>query len=416
MVGNSSSTSASDITLNTLDIRGARRLALARAGLLSRRWSDLPRRAVGAGRRARKAAHQIVRRFGYLQIDSVSVVGARSHTLVLLSRLEGFAPELGEDLLRPSQPLFEYWGHEASWLPMELYPALGFRRREFRVHPWWGDILGQNPKLTRELLDRIAGDGPLRSLDLEDKGRSGWWDLGTSKKILIALWSRGDLAIRQRSGFQRSYDLTERVIDPTVLGHDLPRLEAFKVLLLLALDGHGWATQGTLAATWRLRRCRDELKRCLQELHEAGEIVPCRLHKDDGRTIDGWIRPSHLHLAQQLRRLRPDPATGVLLSPFDPVLWDRKRVDLLFGFEQLLEIFKPAAQRRFGYYCLPVLAGEHLVGRLDLKARRKDGTLQVLSRHREEMPSKQQSRIADQAIDQALSRYSSALGLRPVDV
>lgn len=398
--------------MHTLDIPAARRLALARAGLLSRRWSGLPRRASGDGQRTRRAAHEIIRRFGYLQVDSVSVAGARSHSLVMLSRLEGFPPQLGEDLLRPGEPLFEYWGHEASWLPIELYPVFAFRRQEFRVHPWWGDLLSEHPTVADDLLRRIDTDGPLRSLDLDEKSRAGWWDLGVSKKVLISLWSRGDLAIRQRSGFQRTYDLTERVVDAPWRDREMKRPEALRQLMLLALDGHGWATQGTLAATWRLRNCADELKAALQQLREQGDIVPCQLIKDDGRKLAGWIRPEHLQLAEDLRRLRPNHSQGVLLSPFDPVLWDRKRVELLFGFEQLLEIFKPAPQRRYGYYCLPVLAGERLVGRVDLKAQRKEGRLDVLSRHLEDLPSTARRRRAEAAIDHALDRYSKALGLR----
>ncbi len=400
--------------MHSLDITAARRLALARAGLLSRRWSGLPRRAAGGGRRARQAAHQIVRRFGYLQVDSVSVAGARSHGLVLLSRLQGFEAQLAEDLLRPGEPLFEYWGHEASWLPMDLYPVFAFRRQEFRVHPWWGDLLSQHPKVADDLLRRIEDDGPVRSIDLEDKGRAGWWDLGVSKKVLVTLWSRGDVAIRQRSGFQRSFDLTERVIDLAWRSRDMERPEAFRRLMLLALDGHGWATRGTLAATWRLRNCGDELQAALEQLREQGLVAPCQLIKDDGRKLAGWIRPEHMSLAAELRRLRTDTAKGVLLSPFDPVLWDRQRVKLLFDFEQLLEIFKPAPQRRYGYYCLPVLAGDRLVGRVDLKAQRKEGTLHVLSRHPEDLPSTARRRRAEAAIDDALHRYSKALGLRLV--
>lgn len=401
--------------MHTLDIPAARRLALARAGLLSRHWSGLPRRAAGGGRRARQAALQIIRRFGYLQIDSVSVAGARSHSLVLLSRLEGFEPRLGEDLLRPGEPLFEYWGHEASWLPMELYPLFGFRRLEFRAHPWWGDLLSKHPQVADGLLRRIEVDGPLRSLDLEDKGRAGWWDLGVSKKVLVTLWSRGDVAIRQRSGFQRTFDLAERVIDGAWYGQDLDRPAAFRRLLLLALDGHGWATRGTLAATWRLRNCAAELQAALEQLREQGLVVPCQLTTDDGRKLAGWIRPEHLSLAADLRRLRPDATRGVLLSPFDPVLWDRQRVKLLFDFEQLLEIFKPAPQRRYGYYCLPVLAADRLVGRVDLKAQSKEGRLIVLSRHVEPFTSKPRRQRAELAIDDALHRYSKALGLRLVE-
>jgi uncharacterized protein YcaQ len=132
--------------METLSRRQARRLALARAGLLKPEWTGFPQRGTGVGKRARQAAHRVIQRFGYLQLDTVSIAGARSHVIVLLSRLTGFEPALGEALLQPTEPIFEYWGHEACWLPIELYPVFGFRRREFRHHPWWGDLVGGSVK------------------------------------------------------------------------------------------------------------------------------------------------------------------------------------------------------------------------------------------------------------------------------
>jgi uncharacterized protein YcaQ len=164
--------------VETLSVRAARRLALARAGLLTPETTGLPRRARGRGPTAFAAAQAVVSRFGYLQLDTVSVAGARSHTIVLLSRLEGLDPGVGERLLFPGAPLFEYWGHEASWIPLELYPAFDFRRREFRSHPWWGDLLGEHPEVARDLLRRIRDTGPLRSAEMEGRGSKGWWDLG----------------------------------------------------------------------------------------------------------------------------------------------------------------------------------------------------------------------------------------------
>ena len=194
----------------------ARRLALARAGLLKCDGSELPARAAGRGRRARRMAHAVVARFGYLQLDTVSVAGARSHSIVLASRLEGVDTALGETLLAPGEPLFEYWGHEACWIPLSLYPCFGFRRREFRVHPWWGDLLTEHRKLANGLLRRMRSEGPLRSLDMEGRGGTGWWDLKLARRVTEALWSAGKVAVRERRNFQRSFDLTERVIPETV--------------------------------------------------------------------------------------------------------------------------------------------------------------------------------------------------------
>lgn len=397
--------------METLDITQARRLALVRAGLLKPQLTGMPSRAAGAGKRARTAAYRVLRRFGYLQLDSVSVAGARTHGIVLLSRIEGLAPRLAEGLLAPGEPLFEYWGHEASWLPLELYPLFDFRRREFARHPWWGDVLAEHSDVVDAVLERIGDEGALRSADFrDDRSQAGWWGWGPTKKVLSALWSCGRLAITERVHFHRRYDLAERVIPAHVRALQVERPEAIRRLLLRALAGHGWATTGTLAATWRLRNMAGEVRATLAQLAEGGEIVPCRVRIATGWK-QGWARPRDLEIVERLASLRPRRDIGVLLSPFDPVLWDRERVRMLFGFEQTLEIYKPKPQRRYGYYCLPVLAGDRLVARVDLKALRSEAKLRVLSVHHEtDAPSP-----ADRAAtDAALNRYATALDLRLV--
>jgi uncharacterized protein YcaQ len=400
--------------VETLTVREARRLALARSGLLKPAWTKLPRRAAGRGKRARAAANAVIRRFGYLQLDTVSIAGARSHTIVLLSRLDGFEPALGEELLQPGEPLFEYWGHEASWIPLELYPAFEFRRREFRHHPWWGDVVGQHPEAARTLRRRIREEGPLRSADMEGRGSRGWWDLKAAKRVATALWSSGELAIRERRNFQRVYDLTERVIPEAFRRRPLPKRQGLEALLLRALEGHGWATTGTIASTWRLVDQRKEIISALERLVDRGEVLACSMEEGGARQTPGWVRPSDLELAHRLRTVRPRGDTGVLLSPFDPLLWDRSRVKRLFGFDQILEIFKPAPRRRYGYYCLPVLAGERLVARFDLKAERSQGILRVLSCRFEGTGTAQAARGEEGAAAAALTRYAEALQLEPV--
>src|SRR5687768_13693798 len=286
--------------VHTLSRRAAPRLALPRAGPLTPHPSGLPRRARGRGPAAVAAALAVIRRFGYLQLDTVSVAGARSHTIVLLSRLEGLDATVGEALLRPGAPLFEYWGHEASWIPLSLYPAFEFRRREFRHHPWWGDLVGENPKVAAELRHRIRVNGPLRSAEMEGRGSKGWWDLGVMKRVAAALWSSGELAIRERRNFQRTYDLAERVIPDDLRRRPLPTADGLEALLLTALDGHGWATTGTLAATWRLKNRKAELLDALQRLQEKGEVLPCAVESRDGSPTRGWIRPADRELAARV--------------------------------------------------------------------------------------------------------------------
>jgi uncharacterized protein YcaQ len=398
--------------METIEIIEARRLALARAGLLKPEWTGLPKRATGRTQRARKAAHRIIRRFGYLQLDTVSIAGARSHAIVLLSRLEGFDPEQAETLLQPREPLFEYWGHEASWIPIELYPAFEFRRKAFRSHPWWGDLIGQHPKIAKDLCRRIRNEGPIRSLDMEGDGSRGWWDLKLVKQVATALWSAGELAIRERRNFQRIYDLAERVIPERWRQAGVSESQAIEQLLLRALKGHGWASTGTLSQTWRLTNQKKKITAALNQLVDQGEVVPCTISDDNHKNATGWIRPGYLDLAARLRRVRPRFDRGVLLSPFDPVLWDRRRVRQLFSFDQILEIFKPASKRKYGYYCLPVLAGDRLIARVDLKANRKAKKLIVLSvLLEEEYLTGFTGSEAREAVRTALERYAGALKL-----
>jgi len=395
----------------TLTVRTAARLALARAGLLKPAWTGLPSKTPASERAARRSAHGVIRRFGYLQLDTVSVAGARSHGIALLSRLEGFDPALAERLLLPGEPLFEYWGHEVSWIPLELYPLFEFRRKAFRTHPWWGDLIGRHPETAENLRRRVREEGPIRSLDMEGGGSRGWWDLKPAKKVATALWSSGEFAIPERTNFQRSFDLAERVIPARLREHPVPEDEALERLLLLALEGHGWASPGTLARTWRLTNRKKDLDAALRRLAEKGAAVPCRL-AGGGKPLAGWIRPEDLELAGRLERVRPRRDRGVLLSPFDPVLWDRERTLRLLGFHQILEIFKPAPMRTYGYYCMPVLAGDRLAARADLKADAKAGRLRVLSLRFEGEAGGTTAASADrEAARTALERYARALDL-----
>ena len=390
----------------SISIAQARRLALCCAGLLAPHRLGLPARA--GLRSARERCHRIVEHFGYLQLDTVAVSGARTHSIVLASRLEGLDAALGETLLSPGGSLFEYWGHEACWLPLALYPCLAWRREEYQVHPWWGDTLREHPRVAQSILRRIESEGPLRSLDLEGKSGGGWWNLKLTRRVAESLWLAGRLAVRERRAFQRSFDLVERVIPAEVRARRVSTAAAFDTLLLRAFAGHGWATTGTLAATWRLRKCRDRIAASLARLQAAGRILPCAL-RTERRAVPGWIRSDDLERLPEVERLRPRRDRGVLLSPFDPLLWDRARVQTLFDFEQRIEIYKPANQRRYGYYCLPVLAGERLIGRVDLKARRAEGSLEVLSTHFESAKPLPRER---HALRHALERFASSVALR----
>ena len=191
-----------------MSIRAARRLALARAGLMKPEWTGFPS---SPGKRPRAACYCVIRRFGYLQLDTVPIAGARSHSLVLLSRLPGLDPALPETLLRPKAPLFEYWGHEASWIPMELYPVFEFRRREYKKqNPWWGRVLQENRRKANAILKRIGNEGPLRTADFDDKSSRNDWGFSLTRRVLRCLWWGGDLAVHHRKNFHPYYDLPQR--------------------------------------------------------------------------------------------------------------------------------------------------------------------------------------------------------------
>ena len=239
------------------------------------------------------------------------------------------------------------------------------------------------------------------------EGQSGsGWDIKLTKKIASAFWSRGDIAIRERRNFQRTFDLAERVIPDDVRSQSDELPEALRFLLLRGLHGLGWAQTGTLAATWRLRNLKTEIRVALEELEGAGALVTCDLEAADGNRYPGWIRVSDLECADELDRLRPRQDRGVLLSPFDPILWDRVRTKRMFDFEQILEIFKPQSDRIYGYYCMPVLAGDRLIGRIDLKFDRSSRILEPLSTHYE---ADRPARAERRALQSALQRYADSL-------
>jgi len=325
-----------------------------------------------------------------------------------MSRLDGLDPALAEDLLQPGEPLFEYLGHEACWQPMEDWPLFSFRRRELREVPRWGEFVAEHRDVAKEILRRIEDEGPLRSLDFDSARFGSDWQLKTATFVASGLWGTGELAIRERRSFQRVYDLPERVIPDEVRSQSLDFDEALPKFILKALDGHGWARQGTIADTWRLKNHRKLITAVLGRLEEAGEVVACELLDEGGSRTAGWIRTDDLELVARLDRVRPRQDRGVLLSPFDPVLWDRKRVAALFGFDQVLEIYKPVSQRQYGYYCLPVLAGDRLVARVDLKCDRKTDCINVLTcRFEDEQPSS----AHQEAVRSAVERHARMLGM-----
>ena len=347
---------------------GARNLLLAAQGLDRR-----PRR------RARKTdVLETVRRMGALQIDTISVVN-RSPYLVLWSRLGAYEARWLETLLAEGK-LFEYWAHEACFLPIESYPL--FRHRMLDPHSMgWKYSHGwieRHPEQAQRVLRAVREGGPLRSADFErqDGKGGGWWEWKPEKRALESLFTAGLLMIARREGFQRVYDLRERVL-PRWDDARLPSTEeAHRTLVLQSVRALGIAKAKWVADYYRMSK--RETPSIVRRLAEEGALLTVEV---EGWKEPAYVHPGHRELAERAAAGALKPTLTTLLSPFDPVVWDRARGSELFGFDYRLECYTPAPKRVHGYFTLPILRRGRLVGRLDPKAHRKEGVFEVKAVH-----------------------------------
>ncbi|MGK5111609.1 MULTISPECIES: winged helix-turn-helix domain-containing protein [unclassified Geodermatophilus] len=341
----------------------ARRMALAAQGFAEPRPT-----AVVDGRHLRRT----VGRLAVVQIDSVNVL-SRSHYLPAFSRLGPYRRAALDDLAGRRREVFEYWAHEASFLPVRLHPYLRWRMAAAEEHAWGSmvRIQRERPGYVAEVLDRVREGGPLKAGDLAEPrpDRPGsMWNWHAGKVALEWLFYTGVLTTRGRTaGFERVYDLTERVLPTAVVQAPTPEpAEAVRELVRTAARALGVATERDLRDYFRLRPAA--ARAAIAELTEAGELLPV--------DVAGWGAPAWVH--PDARRPRWVRARA-LLSPFDSLVWERPRVERIFGFRYRLEIYTPAAKRVHGYYVLPFLLGDRLVARVDLKADRQAGVLRVQS-------------------------------------
>ncbi|MEM1027645.1 MAG: crosslink repair DNA glycosylase YcaQ family protein [Planctomycetota bacterium] len=354
-----------------LSLSEARRLAIASQGL--HRTAATPARLASVPKISNTA-----QRMGLVQIDSVNVL-ARAHLLTLHARLGAFEPA---SLHRAAyggrrRRLFEYWGHEASLIPVEAQPLWRWRMADARAGK--GMYAGlvrfrkENAKFVDAVLAEIETRGPLSAGELTDGGnsRGSWWGWSEGKRAIEWLfWAGLVTTATRRNTFERVYDLTERVLPAAVVDTPTPtRDEAQRALLRIALRASGVATEKDLRDYMRLPL--SDTRARLAELVEAGEAIPVE--------IEGWP-PAYLN---SKARVPKNVNARVLLCPFDPLIWTRDRTERLFGMRYRLEIYVPAAKRVHGYYVLPFLVGESLVARIDLKADRQNGRLLVNAAHLE---------------------------------
>ncbi len=341
----------------------ARRIALAAQGFATPRPPG-----VVDGRQLRRMTSWLA----VLQIDSVNVL-SRAHYLPAFSRLGPYPRATLDELAGRRAELFEYWAHEASLLPVRLHPHLRWRMAAAEEHAWGSMVRmhRERPGYVSDVLERVREAGPLKASDLAEPrpDRPGsMWNWHAGKVALEWLFYTGVITTRGRTaGFERVYDLTERVLPAAILAAPTPEpADAVRELVRTASRALGVATERDLRDYFRLRPA--VARAAIAELSDAGELLPVE--------VAGWGAPAWLD--PQARRPRWVRARA-LLSPFDSLVWERPRVERLFGFRYRLEIYTPATRRVHGYYVLPFLLGDRLVARVDLKADRQAGVLRVQS-------------------------------------
>jgi len=361
--------------------------------LTSRQARAIALRAQGFGdkdlvRRCRKDPAAMLDYLGAIQLDSVSVV-VRPQDVVPFSRTGSYDVAAMYDAVYAQRRGFEYWGHEASWLPVAEYRYFLPRMAKFRESDWWQRRMGEFEKVAAEVLERIRMDGPVASSDFEDtrpeRGRAlgtlglggNWWNRKPAKRALEILFASGELmCARRTAGFARVYDLPERVLPPGLDNTDPGEAAAVRFLMRRAIAAMGIATGPEAARYYVLHRHDVKAWRpALADLLASGEVVEV--------AVEGWKAPGLAVPAALEGPLRLPAHHPTFLSPFDNLMWERDRIERLFGFRYRIEIYVPGPKREYGYYVLPLLARGQLPGRADFKLERKAGVLRALALYME---------------------------------
>lgn len=351
----------------TISLPRARRIALAAQGFADAR---------PGGVIDRRHLNRVLSRIGLLQIDSVSAV-IRAHYMPLYSRLGPYPRDLLDNAASSrKRTLFEYWAHEASFLPVETWPLMQWRMERASRHEEIYGVLAKWASERRDLIEGIFNEvvlrGPVAASDLKGaKGAGGWWGWSDEKHAFEWLFWAGRVTTHSRRGFERLYDLPERVLPARILALPVPEpADAHRELLRISARALGLATAGDLRDYFRLSPA--DIKGRIEELVEMGELLPVR--------VEGWRQQAYLHTGARIPR---KVEARALLAPFDPLVWERSRTERLFDFRYRIEIYTPAEKRQFGYYVLPFLLGDRIVARVDLKADRPAGVLRVLAAYAE---------------------------------
>jgi uncharacterized protein YcaQ len=376
--------------MRTASLTALRRVAVGAQGYASRSRAG-----------TRREVARTIARLSCIQLDSISTV-ERSHRIALGTRIGDHPRDAVSHLLRGGQ-IFEYWAHEACLLPIEHWPLFTAQMHE-GGRRWYGEVEKSHPHLREQVLAEIRERGPLGSRHFEGAARQGeMWGWKPAKRVLELLWNHGELVVADRQGFQRLYDLPERVLPRSALDAPAPpEAERLRVLTLEAVRARGVLTEAGIVEHWRLRGGANRVRGAVDGLVADGLLE--RVAVEDGG--------APVIVTAGIELDRPAPTAAVLLSPFDNLLWDRPFARRVLGFDHLIEVYKPAPQRQFGYYVLPFLRGDRIVGRVDLKSERATGVLQARAVHRE--TGVRASGAFDDALDAALDRLRRVVGLEDV--
>ena len=381
---------------DSLSIRQARRLALAAQGLSGMRAT---RPASPASLRA------ALGRLGAVQIDSINVV-ARSHELVMAARAGAHDPAAFDRVVYGRRAGFEHWGHAASFLPVEAYRWFLPRMAEMRAgpHPWFRETRAKHADWYPRVLERIRAEGPLPASAFRepDEARRGpWWDWAPAKGVLEDLFAQGELLVHDRVRFERRYDLAELVLPAAPDLVPPSAAEAAVALTVMAAGALGVATMADLADYFRLPLV--QTRAAVAEATAAGLLRRVE--------VEGWARPAYLAAGARVPARIQHPA--LLVSPFDSLVWSRRRTERLFGFRYLLEVYVPPAKRQYGYYTMPVLAGGELIARVDPKFDRARGRLVLRGLTVEDGVAPAEAVAATAAAARLLATHLGAGGVEP---
>ncbi len=362
---------------------------------------------------------QMIRQMHVLQIDTIHVV-ARSPYLVLWSRLGDYNQRWLDELLAEGA-LFEYWSHAACFLPIEDYPL--YRRLMLNRLTWnehrWRAWMEAHAELVDRLLTHVRENGPVRSADFErtDGAQGGWWNWKDEKTALEGLWFKGDLMVAKRHNFQRIYDLRERVL-PNWDDARAPSLEdVHETFVLNTVKALGVTKAAWIADYFRLYK--KVAQSVIEKLAKRGQLQTVQV---EGWDVPGYFHPDQRDAIEAAANGQIPVSRTTLLSPFDPMVWDRARAQDLFNFTYQIECYTPAPKRVYGYFTLPILYRNRLIGRLDPKAHRKDGLFEVKALHLEpgvivddalvaEVKSALQACAAWHKTPQVVVRYATEPGL-----